>query len=267
MIQGEQEGVGKIVGTMRDISVRKKAELALQQSVQMKTNFVSNVSHELRTPMASILGFAGTILRDENMPEDTKNEFIRIIYEEAQRLTRLIENVLDISRMEAGTTKFEMNMTDMRKILGEVIETQMVLAKEKGVSLSVEMRDELPNIFGADDALSQMAVNLISNAIKFTDAGGTVNLNLSSDNTHLLFTVKDTGIGIPEMEIDKIFDKFYRVDNDKREDEGTGIGLAIVREIIEQHGGSIEVSSEIDKGTQFTVKLPKGDTVKSKHTI
>ena len=255
-LRDEDSNSGRVVGTMRDISVRKQAELALQESVQMKSNFVSNVSHELRTPMASILGFAGTILRDDKMPDDTRVEFTRIIYEEAQRLTRLIENVLDISRMEAGTTKFEMNVIDFGSIVTEALETQHVLATEKGVELTPKVAKELPPILGANDALNQLVVNLVSNAMKFTDPGGEVLVELSSEAEHLNFSVKDTGIGIPEAEVDKIFDKFYRVDNDKREDEGTGIGLAIVREIVEQHNGIIEVSSKIGEGTQFRVQFP-----------
>jgi len=257
LLQDDEGDSGRIVGTMRDISVRKNAEIALQQSVQMKTNFVSNVSHELRTPMASILGFAGTILRDKKMPEDTRNEFIRIIYEEAQRLTRLIDNVLDISRMEAGTTKFEMHLTDLSTLLADVIETQQVLSGEKGISLSVSIQEDLPKIMGADDTLNQMIVNLVSNAIKFTDSGGEVVVKLTSEAGYVILSVADTGIGIPDGEMENIFDKFYRVENDKREDEGTGIGLAIVREIVEQHNGSIDVSSNPGEGTQFTVKLPK----------
>lgn len=255
-LQDDKSDSGRVVGTMRDISVRKQAELALEQSVQMKTNFVSNVSHELRTPMASILGFAGTILRDENMPDETRNEFIRIIYEEAQRLTRLIENVLDISRMESGTTKFEMNITDLGLILTEALETQQVLADERGVKLLIDIEENAPKIMGANDALNQMVVNLVSNAIKFTDPGGKVKVALSVADEYISLLVSDTGIGIPEAEVDKIFDKFYRVENDMREDEGTGIGLAIVREIVEQHDGSIEVESKVGEGTHFRVKLP-----------
>ena len=255
-VQNENDEGGRVVGTMRDIAVRKQAELALQQSVKIKTNFVSNVSHELRTPMASILGFAGTILRDDKMPSETQNEFIRIIYEEAQRLTRLIENVLDISRMEAGTTKFSMNAMSLEPLVSEVAETQKVLAQDKGVTLNCSCARELPPIIGAGDALNQMLVNLVSNAIKFTDPGGEVHLSVTHNDKHVLIEVRDSGIGIPELEAEKIFEKFYRVDNEQREDEGTGIGLAIVREIVEQHKGAISVDSAPGKGSTFKVRLP-----------
>lgn len=246
----------KIVGTMRDITVRKQAEKAMQESVHIKTNFVSNVSHELRTPMASILGFAGTILRDKDMPDDTKMDFVRIINEEAQRLTRLIENVLDISKMEAGTIRYTMQNVHLEDVVSEVIDSQKVLARKKDISLELEIAPNLELIHAAPDAISQLAVNLISNAIKFTERSGSVQVKLYRRGKQQFFEVSDTGIGIPQQDIDRIFDKFYRVEREKREDAGTGIGLAIVKEIADLHKAKLEVESTVGEGTTFRVIFP-----------
>ncbi|MBT4034738.1 MAG: PAS domain S-box protein [Candidatus Marinimicrobia bacterium] len=246
----------KIVGTMRDITVRKQAEKAVHGSALIKTNFVSNVSHELRTPMASILGFAGTILRDKNMADDTKMDFVRIINEEAQRLTRLIENVLDISKMEAGTISYTMQTVHLEDVVSEVIDSQKVLAQKKDISLNIEIGKNLKPLHAATDSISQLAVNLISNAIKFTDRSGTVGVKISRSGHEQTFEVSDTGLGIPQEDIERIFDKFYRVEREKREDEGTGIGLAIVKEIADMHNAKLEVESVVGKGTKFRVIFP-----------
>lgn len=256
VMRNEEDQAKKIVGTMRDISHRKKAEQSLQENVSIKTNFVANVSHELRTPMASILGFAGTILRDKNMPDETKMDFVRIINDEAKRLTRLIENVLDISRMEAGTTSYRLEPTQLEDIIEEVLDSQQVLAKKKGLDLTANIEKNLPQVLAAADSMNQMAVNLISNAIKFTEPPGTITVKLSLQSNHLVFEVSDTGLGIPKPDLPKILEKFYRVDRAKREDQGTGIGLSIVKEIIDAHAATLDIESEVGVGSTFLVSLP-----------
>ena len=237
-------------------AAQKQAEQALQNNIAMKTNFVSNVSHELRTPMASILGFAGTILRDKGMDDETKMDFIRIIHEEGQRLTRLIENVLDISRMEAGTTHYQLAPMMMETVLEEALQTQRVMAGKKDINLEVDVMEDLPLVKASPDAIRQLAVNLISNAIKFTDPGGTVAVSTFAEGDEIVLKVRDTGIGIPAEHLPHIFDKFYRVAHAGREDEGTGIGLAIVKDIADQHGARVSVESEFGAGTTFFFRIP-----------
>jgi len=256
VLRDDNGNPSKVVGTMRDISQRKEAEKVLQANVSIKTNFVSNVSHELRTPMASILGFAGTILRDKDMPDETKMDFVRIINDEAKRLTRLIENVLDISRMEAGAVNYKLEPTSLEEVICEVIGSQSVLAGKKGLDLIDKVEKNLPPVMAASDAMNQMAVNLISNAIKFTEIPGTVEVALFLNEGHLIFEVRDTGLGIPEADLPRILDKFYRVERAKREDQGTGIGLAIVKEIIERHKAKLEIESKVGEGTTFRVIIP-----------
>jgi len=249
-------GYEHLLHSFVDISAHINAEESLKANLKIKNNFVSNVSHELRTPLASILGFAGTILRDKGMPDDVKMDFIRIIHEESQRLTRLIENVLDIARMEAGTATFQKQSLQLGDLLEGIIETQRVVAFKKNIKIDCDIRDDLPGIYGARDAMSQVLINLISNAVKFTDHGGSVKIRLFQDGKQLVLRVEDNGIGIPREDIPRIFDKFYRVDNPLREDPGTGIGLAIVKEAVQQHDGTIDVKSTRGKGTRFEVRLP-----------
>jgi PAS domain S-box-containing protein len=239
-----------------DNSLQKMAEAALKTNIEMKTNFVSILSHELRTPMTSIYGFAGTILRDENMPEAVRMDFTRIIFEESQRLTRLIENVLDLSRMEAGRMNYNMSPLQFDVIIAEALETHQVLLRDKHIQVVQNITTDPPLIEADHDSMNQMIINLISNAIKFSDPGSQITLGLSLQDGRLEFRVKDSGLGIPEKDLPHIFDKFYRVQRKGREDQGTGIGLSIVKEIIDRHGGSLHVESTVGVGTEFRVCFP-----------
>lgn len=245
-----------IMESFVDISVHIEAEEALKTNIRTKDNFVSNVSHELRTPLASILGFSGTILKDDQMADETRRKFTRIIFEESQRLTRLIENVLNIARMDAGKTQFEMQPVQLDPIIQEVVEAQNVMALKKQIELKTQIENDLPLITASTDAIKQMATNLISNAIKFTDNAGKIEVRLFAEKENIILSVRDNGLGIPEEAQEKIFEKFYRVERPQREDPGTGIGLAIVKDLVSQHNGQIVVQSTPGKGTMFTVTLP-----------
>ena len=253
MLSGQKQ----ILESFVDIQSHIEAEHALKENLKARNAFVSNVTHELRTPLASILGFSSTILRDKNMPEDTRMEFIKIIFEESQRLTRLIENVLDIAKIEAGSTNYKLAPLLLYPPIMEVIESQSILAVKKGVVLETEVNEDTPLVLGAKDALNQLAINLISNAIKFTEPGGKIFIRLKTASKHSILEVEDTGLGIPEADIPKIFDKFFRVNRAKREDPGTGIGLAIVKEIVDLHGATIDVKSKVGKGTIFRIVFPE----------
>ena len=250
------EGKKLLLESFVDISKLKEAEAALKENIKIKTNFVSNVSHELRTPLASILGFSGTILRDKNMADDTKLDFTRIIFEESQRLSNLIEDVLDISRIESGKMKITKELIKLDLVLEEIIQTQIILGQQKNIQVNTNISPDIPELFASPDALKQVFVNLISNAIKFTDPEGLVNIEMEYKSGKISFKVADNGIGIPEDVQAKIFQSFFRVENPGREDQGTGIGLAIVKEIVELHNGNIIVKSEVGKGSSFEIFIP-----------
>jgi PAS domain S-box-containing protein len=242
-----------IEGLMRDVTVRKHAEEALRESDRIKSDFVSSVSHELRTPLASILGFSSTILRDKKMTEEVKEEFINIIYQESQRLSKLIEDILNISRIESGRVIYRLRKVDSKPIMSEILEVHRIQAEEKGIEVFYKFSDERFEIFADPDALKQIFSNLLGNAIKFTPEGGQIRIRLKKTEAEVYIEICDTGIGIPEKEKDKVFDKFYRVYRPGLEIKGTGLGLSIVKEILDAHNAKIEIESEEDKGTIIRV--------------
>ncbi len=246
-----------IEGSMRDVTVRKRAEKALLESDRIKSNFVSSVSHELRTPLASILGFSSTILRDKKMDENVKEEFINIIYQESQRLSKLIEDILNISRIEAGRVIYRLEKITFRPIISEIIEVHHMQAEEKGIQFNQTFPEQTIEIMADSDAMKQVLTNLVGNAIKFTLNGGKIDIRLEEQETDIIFEISDKGIGIPENEQKKIFDKFYRIYRPGLEIQGTGLGLSIVKEILDAHKAKIEVCSQENKGTTFRLVFPK----------
>lgn len=256
IVENENGKAVAIEGSMRDITLRKQAEETLRESDRMKSNFVSSVSHELRTPLASILGFSSTILRDKKMNEGTKEEFIKIIHQESQRLSKLIEDILNISRIESGRISYKMEKIDFRPVIAEIIEVHKIQAGDKNITLTHESSDDDNEIFADGDAMKQVLTNLFGNAIKFTPEGGKINIRLYKKNENKIFEIIDSGLGIPEKDKNKIFEKFYRVYRPGIEIQGTGLGLSIVKEILDAHDVTMEVISEEGKGTTFRLIFP-----------
>ncbi|MBS2970288.1 response regulator [Metabacillus sp. KIGAM252] len=221
---------------------------------KMKSEFVSTVSHELRTPLASVLGFTELMLHKELKPERQK-KYLTTIFQEAKRLTSLINDFLDVQRMEAGKQTYEKKYDDLFPLLQQLAELQQVHAAQHLIKL--ERMTEQTLVLGDKDKLSQVFSNLISNAIKYSPNGGNIEILVYEEEQYLNISVKDEGLGIPPEAMDKLFNKFYRVDNsDRRRIGGTGLGLAIVKEIVKAHEGMISIQSELGKGSVFTVRLP-----------
>ncbi|MRX73111.1 response regulator [Bacillus lacus] len=221
---------------------------------QMKSEFVSTVSHELRTPLASVLGFTELMLHRELKPERQK-KYLTTIYQEAKRLTSLINDFLDVQRMEAGKQTYEKRYYDVVPILNEVIDAQNVNASSHRIRLKEET--SLTQVLGDSDKLRQVFNNLISNAVKYSPDGGEILISIFEKDGSLYINIADEGLGIPEESLDKLFTKFYRVDNsDRRRIGGTGLGLAIVKEIVKAHGGDISVYSKLGEGSTFSVTFP-----------
>ncbi|MCA1029826.1 response regulator [Bacillus timonensis] len=241
---------GKKYGTVlvhRDITKEFEVDM-------MKSEFVSTVSHELRTPLSSVLGFTELMLNKELKP-DRQKKYLTTIYNEAKRLTALINDFLDVQRMEAGKQTYDKKFEDLLPIIQNVIDTQKVNATNHQVS--IEQLAETTIVLGDKDKLSQVFNNLISNAIKYSPEGGNIQVKMYEENEYLCVAVSDEGLGIPKESIEKLFTKFYRIDNsDRRRIGGTGLGLAIVKEIVQAHEGTVTVSSELKKGSTFVVKLP-----------
>ncbi|HEV58473.1 MAG TPA: PAS domain-containing protein [Phycisphaerales bacterium] len=238
-----------VVVVVRDVTHQREID-------RMKTDFVSSVSHELRTPLTSIKAFTATILRDPNMPDETRNQFLHIIDEESNRLGNLIEDLLQISRIESGRLTLEMQTVSIDQVLSQVIPPLEPLAAKKDITLECQIGENLPPIEVDPQKLQSVFTNLVNNAIKFTPEGGRVTISVEAQEDTLLCRVTDTGLGIPEDDLEKIFERFHRVNRPGKEIQGTGLGLAIVKNIVELHHGSIQVESQVDAGTTFTVALP-----------
>ncbi|MBS4174285.1 ATP-binding protein [Bacillus sp. FJAT-49736] len=221
---------------------------------QMKSEFVSTVSHELRTPLSSILGFTELMINRELKPERQK-KYLTTIWNESKRLTALINDFLDVQRMEAGKQTYEKKYFNLLPMLSKVIEAQQVSTKLHQIIL--EPCSPPPFILGDREKMEQVFTNLINNAVKYSPDGGMIKVKLTYIDQQVKVEIIDHGLGIPEEAMNKLFTKFYRVDNsDRRKIGGTGLGLSIVQEIVKNHDGEISVQSTLGSGSTFTVLLP-----------
>lgn len=239
--------IGSIVN-IEDISERVRAE-------NMRKDFVANVSHELKTPLTSISGFAETLKLNENIDKETRNRFLTIIDGEANRLRRLIEDILTLSFIE-NDKKEEKEAINLYSVYRRVEDMLMISARTKNISLNCDA-DETIKIAANADYVKQIILNLVDNAIKYTSENGNVNVKIFADKDDAVIKVSDTGMGIPKEDQARIFERFYRVDKARsREIGGTGLGLAITKHIAMNLGGTISVESELEKGSTFTVRIP-----------
>ena len=226
----------------------------LQRSEEMRRRFVSDASHELKTPLASVRILVDSILGSPDMPPDMIREFIDGIGDETDRLTRLTERLLNVSRLDARKSVTE--PVDMAEVVGRVERNLRPLAEDAAVTLETSLEADCYLEANSDD-LYQIVFNLMENAVKYNRSGGTVRTSLykKEDRVHLI--VADTGVGIPQEDLDRVFDRFYRVDKARsREAGGSGLGLSIVKTAVEQFGGDITVESELGKGSRFSVSFP-----------
>lgn len=244
---------GQIIGIQgigRDITERKELE-------RLKSDFISTVSHELRTPLTSIKGYVDLVLAGDVGPlTPEQKEFLTIVSQNTTRLTELINDLLEIERLESGRIEFEFAELDLAEVLQNVAQALKVNAEQKGLELLTEISSGL-KVRGDRERLAQVFLNLLSNAIKYTPAG-TVELKAYRENDTVVVTVRDTGIGLSESDLQKLFQKFFRSDNPyARRVGGTGLGLSIAKAIVERHNGTITVTSKLGQGSTFTVRLPE----------
>jgi PAS domain S-box-containing protein len=226
---------------------------------RMKTAFVSTVSHELRTPLTSIKGFISTLLQDHEgyYDTDTQREFYQIIDSECDRLTRLISDLLNVSRIEAGRA-LDLNLqpVGLRNLIEKVISVQKSYASNH--ELVTDIADGIDQVVADEDKVDQILTNLVNNAIKYSPNGGKITIKAWPEDERAVISVSDQGMGIPDDHLAKVFDRFHRIDNrDTRKVGGTGIGLFLVKHLVEAHHGDIRVDSEVGVGTTFTFWLPK----------
>ena len=233
-------------------SVNKAMELA-----KLKSDIVSNVSHELRTPLALIRLYAETLELGRIPDEQKKLDYYRIVRKESERLTALINNILDFSRIEAGKKEYEFRETNLCALVRETLDSYRYQIEQNGFTYEEHISDDLPPVRVDREAIARSLLNLVNNAIKYSSSEKYLAVNLYRQNGSVKLDVVDHGIGIPRGEQHRIFDKFYRVcDPMLHESKGSGLGLSLVQHIVKAHGGDVSVESIPGKGSKFTVSLP-----------
>jgi two-component system phosphate regulon sensor histidine kinase PhoR len=249
----DEKPVGYIL-VFHDVTELKRLET-------MRADLVANVSHELRTPLTAIRGYAETLLQSPPADPKEAERFLDIIQRHSERLGRLIDDLLTLSDLESG--KIQLNPEKLRpaELIHRVLEIFQDRARKKNIDLTERAAPGLPGVIGDSDRLQQLLINLIDNSLKYTPAGGRIEVHAASASDHgapmVEIVVSDTGCGIPEKDLPRLTERFYRVDKARsRELGGTGLGLAIVKHIVQAHGGRLEIESRIQKGTTARVFLP-----------
>ncbi len=247
-----REQVCGVVAVLHDVTREK--EIA-----QMKNDFVSHVSHELKTPIASITAYSEMLVDGEANDEETRKEFYSVIQSQAERLNRLIEDILNISRIESGLVKVEKKPVSLTILIEEQLQMIKSYAEEKNIKVISQKPIVFDQVYADKDMISQVIINLLSNAVKYTKPGGSVEIRTEVDEIAAVarVSVTDTGVGIPEDEVEHVFDRFYRVDANKKQAKGTGLGLSLVKQMVEKvHNGRVFVKSSLGQGSTFGFELP-----------
>jgi signal transduction histidine kinase len=256
--------LGGIALTVR--ATDREARLA-----QAKSDFVANVSHELKTPLSLLSLFSEILELGRVKNEEKKIEYYRIMRHESLRLNKIIDNILDFSKIEAGRKTYKFEPGDMGEVIENVLSSYRYQIVNSGFDVQTNMQADLPPVLIDRDAMSQAISNLVDNAIKYSRDVKQLSITTKTSGTDLSIEMADRGIGIPRAEQAKVFEKFYRVGNGLVHDvKGSGLGLSLVKHIIEAHNGTISVESDVDKGTRFTIRLPLSqapdlDTVQASH--
>jgi two-component system phosphate regulon sensor histidine kinase PhoR len=252
----EGRAAPSVVASFSDIGALK----ALQKR---NAEFVSSASHEMKAPLAGINAYVELLVDGDAEDEATRDEFLGVIKSQAERLQRLVENLLNLARIEAGVVKVNKQAQSLNEVLQEAYNVLSPTAEMKNIRLNCDLSSMYLGVYGDHDTLLQAAINLGSNAIKYTPPGGKVTIRSGLAEQGLSFEFSDTGVGLSKEDCAKVFEKFYRVKKDSNMAPGTGLGLALVKHIVEDvHGGRIEVESELEKGSTFRVILPASEQIK-----
>jgi PAS domain S-box-containing protein len=255
---------GNIIGASkiaRDITEQRQLRQAADEASRAKDHFLAMLSHELRTPLNAVLGYID-MLRNNIVPEQQRGKAIEIVARNAELLTRLVNDVLDTSRIVTGKLRMELHDCNLSTLVGEVVESVRETSSAKRVELTSQIPSDV-HVQGDPDRLRQTIWNLLSNALKFTPAGGQIRVRLEADDTYVRVIVQDTGIGLSAESLPYLFQRFWQVQTvDNRSHGGLGLGLALTRHIVEMHGGSISArSAGLGQGSTFEVRLPAVVTV------
>ena len=256
-----RDEIGVLSRTFNDMAGQLERNIEdLQNAEQMRKEFVANVSHELRTPVTSIRSYAETLCdAGSTMDAATEQRFLEVIVRESDRMTKIVQDLLTLSRFDAGSIAFDFQKFSFEKSVQDVYNAQLLEAQKHGHNFGLQFESELPEIVGDRARIEQVLINMLSNAIKYTPDGGRIRMTAGTKGDKVWCTVRDNGIGIPKQDIDRVFERFYRVDKARsRESGGTGLGLSIAYEIVQRHDGEMTLHSQKGKGTAITVTLPIG---------
>jgi two-component system, OmpR family, sensor histidine kinase NblS len=237
---------------MQDIT--KEVELE-----RMKNEFISNVSHELRTPITSIKSYVDTLCNHgDKLDHDIHREFLQTIDNEADRLMFLVNDVLQLSKLEEADRELETFPMEVQRACEVAIRSLKMMAKDRSIDLKFESEENVPLVEINQESIERVVINLMTNAIKYTPSGGTITILVEhkKETNEVAVHVQDTGIGIPEENLDHVFDRFFRVEQKVHTIKGTGLGLTIVKKVIEKHGGTVGVTSALGEGSRFSFYLP-----------
>ena len=241
-----------VIAVIHDVTEQRKLDDARRE-------FVANVSHELRTPLTNIKSYTETLMDTAGeLPAETEKRFLGVITNEADRMTRIVKDLLTLSKLDCGRMDLTFSRFSIRNMLESVYTAMKLDAEKNGHALSLAFEGDMPEMVGDRERLEQVVVNIISNAIKYTAAGGHIEVCASKrDERNVMIRIRDNGIGIPESDVPRLFERFYRVDKARsREKGGTGLGLAIAKEMVEAHHGTIHLESALNVGTTVTIVLP-----------
>ena len=250
-VRGVDAAEGKTMLVFHDVTRLKKLE-------RMRVDFVANVTHEIKTPLTAILGFVETLQEGAIEDRETAKKFLSTIARHAERLNRLVEDLLTISNIELGEMRFCFESVALSGIVESVLHMIQLKAREKKIEIVSAIPEDLPLIRADRDRLSQVLINVLDNAVKFTPEGGRVTLAASpAAGNEVVVRITDTGIGVPRDEISRLGERFYRVDKTRsRELGGTGLGLSIVKHLMAAHKGRIEIESQLGRGTTVSLYFP-----------
>jgi two-component system phosphate regulon sensor histidine kinase PhoR len=257
-LASQHEQIGAADRSSQHGAVAVLTDITSQKAIQKRNaEFVSAVSHEMKTPLSSIRAYVELLVDGEASDDRTREEFLGVINSQADRLSRLIDNMLNLARIEAGVVAVNKSALSLNELLQEAVGVMQPAAEKKHHSLTAEFSPLYLGVLADRDMLLQGAINLISNSVKYTPPGGSITIRSKLNDQEVIFEVQDTGVGLSPDDCQKVFEKFYRVKKDREMAQGTGLGLALVKHIVEDvHGGRIEVASELGKGSTFRVILP-----------
>jgi two-component system sensor histidine kinase VicK len=245
----KNETVGAII-VLQDVTEQEKLD-------KMRKEFVANVSHELKTPLTTIKSYTETLLDGAMENKEYTANFLKVIDSESERMTRLVKDLLQLSKLDYDNIQWNMKKIDIYKIVNECVYRMKISTEQKNQVLEFIADQDIPKIMGDKDRIEQVIVNILSNAIKYTSENGKIEVSLKLEGDSILIKVADNGIGIPKEDLPRLFERFYRVDKARsRMLGGTGLGLSIARQIVEAHKGKIRIQSEYGQGTQVFINLP-----------